>query len=156
MLFCSVWNFIFMLISWKIGNNSGHTYNLLRGKMATASANEGKFSDKNIFLRKHLSEKQINTHTYRAKPNPCNLHGGLCSNTSAAPHHLFPVPQLERIIPVGKLEWTFPNLCQGKFHQQLRVFSDRRSWTGSRLLFLCRGSFSFTYTMTTLDPPLWS
>lgn len=153
MLFCWVWNITFMLISCKTGINTDHTFNLLRWKMEQPVQMKGNFlHKKKIFLRKHHSENQINTHTGRAKPNSSNLHEVLCSNTSTVPHHLFPVPELERIIPVGQLVWAFPKLCQRKLHQQLRVFSDRWSWTGSRLLFLYRGSFSFTHTITTLDP----
>lgn len=68
--FCWVWNLIFMLISCKTGNNTGHSYNLLRGKLARASANEGKFS-----AQKDLSQKtpfrKTDKHTYlqsKAKP----------------------------------------------------------------------------------------
>lgn len=149
MLFCWVWNLTFTLISCKTGNNTGFTYNLLRGKTATAGANEGKFS-----AQKHLSQKapfrKTDKHTYW--PSKAKL---LQSPCRFVQQHIYSSPPSLPCHSAGEdnsCRSALPNLCQGKLHQQLRVFSDRWSWTGSRLQFLCGGSFSFTYTITILDP----
>lgn len=95
-----------MLISCKTGNNTGHAYNLLRGKLATASANEGKFSaQKDLSQKAPFGKTDNKKHILAEQSQTPAISKKVCSwsNASTVPHHLFPVPQPERTIPVGQL-----------------------------------------------------
>lgn len=105
-----------MLISCKTGNNTGHSYNLLRGKLARASANEGKFS-----AQKDLSQKtpfrKTDKHTYlQSKAKPLQSQEGLFleQHIYSSPPFLLPCPSAGEDDFSRSVGVSFPSSVPGK------------------------------------------